>query len=256
MTIWHRIQVAHILAHEAPDPDSEAVSDFLFGETVGELERQSGFVRVRNDYDHYEGWVPEAALGAGEAGRKPTHRVLTRLTPAYDAPEGRPVLEGIGIGSPIYPVATEGAWVQDESGLWIAAADLAEVPYALDAVELALGFIGVPYVWGGRHGGGIDCSGLVQICAMMKGLPCVRDTKDQVLCFGEKLGGLDAPGRRRGDLLYMPGHVAILTGPYEAVHADGKAGFVHVQDLESIVENRGFSAEDVTIRRAGLYSPR
>lgn len=246
----HRIIAAHVIARAAPEAEAEAVSDFLFGERVAEEERRQGFVRVRNEYDSYTGWVPEEALGADNApAGPPPFRVRTRLAKAYSKPAGEVALAGVGVGSPLYPLARIEGWLQDVSGLWFREAEVIAVPASLDRVELALEFVGVPYVWGGRHGGGIDCSGLIQIGAMLAGLDCERDTKDQVTSFGEKLGGLDAPGLRRGDVLYVPGHVALLTGPDEAVHADGKAGLVHVQKIDEIVANRGFAPGDVTMRR-------
>ncbi|WP_370336012.1 NlpC/P60 family protein [Parvularcula marina] len=246
----HRIALPHSLALAAPEDGAEAVSDFLFGERVVKLEQSSGYVRVRNEYDSYEGWIPEAALGPDTApAGLPPFRVRARLAGAYHRPACELAMEGIGVGSPIYPVARIDGWIKDAGGLWFREDDVAAVPAKLDRVDVALEFIGVPYVWGGRYGGGIDCSGLVQIGAMLNGLDCERDTKDQVSSFGEKLGGLEAPGLQRGDVLYVPGHVAILTGPDEAVHADGKAGHVHVQKIEEIVANRGFKPEDVTIRR-------
>ena len=248
MTDRLRVIVNHALARAEPSPEAEAVSDVLFGERVTKLESGTGFVRIRNEYDGYEGWVREEALGPDTA-QGPLHRVRPRLASAFDAPGGQAVIEDIGVGSPVYPQSERDGWVQDAGGLWFRAGDLVKVPYAGDPVEVALEFIGVPYVWGGRHGGGIDCSGLVQIGAMLAGRACARDTKDQVNSYGTLIGGFDAPDRKRGDVLYVPGHVAILTGPYEAVHADGKAGLVHVQDLETIVRNRGHDLDAVTIRR-------
>lgn len=251
MTDRARVIVNHALVRAEPSAGAEAVTDLLFGERVAKLEDQSGFVRIQNEYDGYEGWVPEDALGPDTA-QGALHRVRPRLTAAFDAPGGNEILTDIGVGSPVYPQAEEDGWVQDAGGLWFRAGDLVQVPFAGDPVEVALEFIGVPYVWGGRHGSGIDCSGLVQIGAMLAGRACARDTKDQVNSYGTLVGGFDAPDRKRGDVLYVPGHVAILTGPYEAVHADGKAGVVHVQDLETIVKNRGHAAEAVTIRRPAV----
>ena len=246
----HRIVANHALALALPQEGAEAVSDFLFGERVTKEASQNGFVRVRNEFDGYEGWVPEGVIAPDMTkGSKVTFRVRSRLASAHVKPGCDVVVEEIGVASPIHLVARIEGWVQDASGLWFREEDLAAVPADLDRVDVALELVGVPYVWGGRHGGGIDCSVVVQIGAMLKGLACERDTKDQVKSFGRAIGGLDAPDRQRGDVLYVPGHVAILTGPNEAVHADGKAGLVHVQGLEEIVANRGFGPEQVTIRR-------
>ena len=249
MTIY-RLNVPHVSARETPDEAAEAVTDYLFGETVTLVETQGSFVRVRNEYDGYEGWIAKDTLlsdPTANAGVK--FRVRRRLACAYAKPAGRIALRDIGIGSPLHVAARIEGWLQDVSGLWFKEEDILQVPAKVDRAGIACEFVGVPYVWGGRHGSGIDCSGLVQIGAMLSGLTCPRDTKDQVHRFGRKLGGMDVSDRQRGDVLYVPGHVAILINTDEAVHADGKAGKVHIQPLENIVANRGFNAEDVTIRR-------
>ena len=242
--------VPHIIAREAPNPTAEAVTDLLYGERQSVLEETADWVRVRNRDDAYEGWIPRAALAPlPPEPMEPVRRVRTRLATAYKAPAGRVALQDIGFTSPIPVAEARGGWIRDGHGRWFRDQDLTAEPMPEGFADLALLFLGVPYVWGGRHGGGIDCSGLVQVTALAKGHHCLRDTGDQVESFGHLLEGTARDHLQRDDILYMPGHVAILTGPLTAVHADGLAGYVHEQDIETILAERGFRFDEATIRR-------
>ena len=56
-----------------------------------------------------------------------------------------------------------------------------------DFVDVALGFSGTPYLWGGRTSLGVDCSGLVQLAREAAGLPCPRDADMQAKEVGSAL---------------------------------------------------------------------
>ncbi len=90
--------------------------------------------------------------------------------------------------------------------------------HARDFVDVALGFRGTPYLWGGRTSLGVDCSGLVQLASEAAGLSCPRDADMQAKEVGSPLdwqGGALA----RGDLVFWDGHVGIMTSAQDLVHA-------------------------------------
>jgi len=97
-----------------------------------------------------------------------------------------------------------------------------------DFVAVAERFLGAPYLWGGKSGLGLDCSGLVQIALAACGASCPRDSDMQQATLGAAVDG-EAP--RRGDLMFWKGHVAIVRDQHTLLHANA---FHMAVGLESI----------------------
>lgn len=108
-----------------------------------------------------------------------------------------------------------------------------DAPPDPDYVTVAERF--VPYLWGGRTSIGLDCSALVQLSLMAADITSPRDTDMQCEALGSRIdGGLDA-SLRRGDLVFWPCQVAILTAPDAVVHASGHHMMVVTEPLSGAV---------------------
>jgi cell wall-associated NlpC family hydrolase len=116
---------------------------------------------------------------------------------------------------------------------------------ASDHVAAAVAFLGEPYVWGGRGGAGIDCSGLVQRGLAAIGIAAPRDSDMQRDGLGILLD--DGAPIRRGDLIFFPGHVGIKYDQDNLLHATRHHGKTVIEPLADVVERVKAKSEGVGI---------
>ncbi|MDR3515931.1 MAG: NlpC/P60 family protein [Azospirillaceae bacterium] len=221
-----RVLRAWVPVCAAPDRDAMAISQMLFGEALTVFEWRDGWAWGQGVRDDYVGWVDAAALG--EPGPAPDHRVV--VTGAFRFPEPdlkAPPLDLLPFGALVTLAGERNGYAELVGGGWVyrrvlAARDAA----APDPVATARLFLGQPYLWGGRGGGGIDCSGLVQAAVMASGRFCPRDSDMQAATLGDAVA-IDRP-RCRGDLVFFPGHVGIMADAQRLIHANA----THMQVVE------------------------
>jgi cell wall-associated NlpC family hydrolase len=109
--------------------------------------------------------------------------------------------------------------------------------YESDFVAVAQRFVGTPYLWGGKTNQGIDCSGLVQIALTACGVACPRDSDMQERALGDVVvPNDDLSDLQRGDLLFWPGHVAIVTRAQMLLHANAFHMAVMAEPLAQAIQ--------------------
>jgi cell wall-associated NlpC family hydrolase len=188
----------------------------LWGDRVLVIDRQDGQAHVMADKDGYCGWVDDAALGPDHPV---THRVASPFSQLY--PEPRVSARDIAtlpFAAQVQVIETEGKFARTPQG-WVPLHHLRGInAHDPDPVAIAEGFLGTPYLWGGNSRAGLDCSGLAQAAMLACGIPCPGDS-DLQTAIGRELAPDEAV--RAGDLVFWKGHVAVVSGPDEIVHATG-----------------------------------
>ena len=224
-----------------PDLSCGIDTELLTGEEVRVFERRDGFAWVQAVDDGYVGYVPEEALGPVVA---PTHVVTVTRTFVYSGADLRfPTRMALSMGSRLTiagEAETRGTrYLLLANGGALVARHLRPIsdPPAADYVSVAALFLETPYLWGGKSGFGIDCSGLVQLALRLAGHGAPRDSDMQAAGLGMPI---ERRQLRRGDLVFWKGHVAIMEDETIMIHANGNTMTVARETLEAAIERIGW----------------
>ncbi|WP_183753671.1 NlpC/P60 family protein [Rhizobium sp. BK181] len=243
-----RIAVPVIGLRPAPDIAKGIDTELLFGEDVTVFDRADGWCWVKAASDGYVGYLPETALSDRFA--EPTHVVTVQRTFLYlEAELRKPYKSILSMGSRVRIVGeteTRGnryAMLEDGTAIFAKHVQPIGAGDGGDYVDVATRFLETPYLWGGRSGLGIDCSGLVQLSMLMTGRSAQRDTDMQSATLGEPI---DRSELRRGDFVFWKGHVAVLEDPETIIHANGHTMTVARENFEDAVKRIGWLYEQPT----------
>jgi len=204
-----------------PSRDASVDTQVLYGENMKLYDERDGWAWVQLKNDNYVGYIARDALAEGEA--TPTHRICVHRTFIYPEPDVKaPTLIGLPLGARVQLTDDQGDFVRLAQGGFVFARHVK--PYddrIIDFVAVAEGFLGTIYLWGGKTGLGIDCSGLVQVSLAEAGIASPRDSVVQEGALGTPLPITeDLEGLRRGDLIFWKGHVGIMRDAHELLHAN------------------------------------
>ena len=216
---------------KAAHPLAEQWDQLLFGELFRVLEVKDGFAWGQAARDGYVGFVAEEDLAA--PGAPATHQVAVPRTYAFAEPDIKASPVGLYSLNALTAIeAVEGRFAKGVGTGWFVAAHLSPIGLAqADYVATAQTFLGAPYQWGGRESLGLDCSGLVQQALAACGRAVPRDTDLQAAFFAP----ITAEDRRRGDLVFWKGHVAILLDAETILHANAHHMAVAIEPLAEAI---------------------
>lgn len=232
-----------------PDERTPVEDEILCGMQAEVLGVRPGWHYVRTEYG-FEGFVrPGNLIKSAAAWRQAPKRQV--LAPFADVLKGPGVKCGL-LGTlprgarPGLAGETEEGWqpvvLPDGKCGYMQASRLGEIPDGFSwpeetlrrgVVDLALSYLGVSYRWGGKTPLGIDCSGLTFMSYWCHGIGIYRNAQ---IRDGFLVRPIPFEQAKPGDLLYFPGHVAMLVEGLTYVHATGRAGSDGVV-LNSLDEN-------------------
>jgi cell wall-associated NlpC family hydrolase len=226
-----------------PSADAPAVSQIVHGEGFALLEQTGGWAWGYSIHDRYVGYVDADALGNAST---PTHRVVVPLALVFAHPDFKSAVVGH------YPLGAR-LTAEDSDGYLRVAGGYIHVRHAspvsatVEAAAAAEAMRGLPYLWGGRGDGGLDCSGLVQRALEFAGIDCPRDSDMQREALGDMLPD-DAP-LRRGDLVFFPGHVGMMADAHQLIHANAHWMATVVEPLADVVARLAGTHPDPILAR-------
>lgn len=223
--------VAHI--HKTPDVMSEQISQARYGDPFISYEYKNGWHWGQCARDGYVGYVIEAQLVSGSMN--PTHRIKNIRSFMFAKPSIKSVvLDVLSFFSAVEVVSNDGSFAALSTGEYVHAHHITPIAEWTmpDVVFNAGRMLGIPYLWGGNTSLGFDCSGLVQIACEASGIPCPRDSDMQAAALGKES---DPSKLHRGDIVFFPGHVGIMTDHTSLLHANAHHGHVVVEPLEDVV---------------------
>ncbi|MEO1280541.1 MAG: C40 family peptidase [Pseudomonadota bacterium] len=232
---WSQVRRTVLPVRSHPDRRAGFTTEALFGELVTVFEIQDGWAWIQLARDRYVGYVP--ADGLERDITWPTHHIKALGTFVYPEPDIKSApLSHLSLNSPVAIKSSDKLFSELTTGGYVISRHVAEEgKFARDFVEVAERLIGAPYLWGGSSRLGIDCSGLVQMSLLAAGVSAPRDSDMQQ----EELGTTvlipeDLEGLQRGDLVFWPGHVGIMSDGIMIVHANAHHMSVTVETLPEV----------------------
>ena len=225
------------------------ISELLFGERFMVYETLGDWVWGQSQADGYVGFA--LAEGLVPEDGAPSHEITALRAHAFEKPDlkSTPVAL-LHMTSRVAVTDEVNGYCRIDAGGWVSRRQLAPLGgVETDIVASARRFLHAPYLWGGRSSLGLDCSALVQLALMASGRSSPRDADQQERSVGAKLeAGLGAAGP--GDLLYLMGHVVIMSAPAMVLHANAHHMAVAEEPLDGFLERmRGLGLAVTTVRR-------
>jgi gamma-D-glutamyl-L-lysine dipeptidyl-peptidase len=237
--------------YERPTFGMPLASELTYGTPLNVLDEDGRWVFTRQT-DGYLGWAYHPYLAEGGAPEA-THLLLAPSVELRSEPDATStVMTRVVSGTRVSAEETRGTWtcVAANKKGWVSSSWLRAVkdlPRSIEErraaiVEDSARMIGVPYLWGGASGDGIDCSGLARLLHQWIGIDIPRDADMQYRAAKPiqppfEIGDLFFFGEGDGNRHVT--HVGVSLGGWKMIHSSRRQNGVYldnVQEIESLRE--------------------
>ena len=200
-----------------PSPNSEVVSQILYGEKFKILLKRKKYIKIKTHYDNYIGYIKKDKF---LENFKPSHKISKIKSRIFFKRDKRFLSSNhyLYYGSGVCIRNENKKYIEFEKNKWIKKSDIKNIDhYEKNYIKVFKFFLNTKYLWGGKTCVGIDCSALIQIFFYYNRIFFPRDTKDQIRFCKRKRG----KNRLKGDILFWKGHVGICLNKSRFIHAYG-----------------------------------
>ena len=217
-----QVSVAPVRA--ANSDTAEMVTQLLFGEKVEVLEHEKKWVKIKADFDGYEGYIdPKQILELTEEEYNQLNCNFF-TTDAFNLAVENDLPLALPLGA-VLPNFKNNAFSFGDKEFQYLGDVMQPMKIKNLLIDFAKLYLNVSYLWGGKSTFGIDCSGLVQQVYKLCGYKLPRDASQQAE-VGEVLSFLEEA--EPGDLAFFDNdegkiiHVGIILEYGKIIHAHGK----------------------------------
>ena len=203
--------------HFKPSPNSEVVSQILYGEKFKILLKRKKYIKIKTHYDNYIGYIKKDKF---LENFKPSHKI-SKIKSRIFFKRGKRFLSSnhyLYYGSGVCKRNENKKYIEFEKNKWIKKSDIKNIDHhEKNYIKIFKFFLNTKYLWGGKTCDGIDCSALIQIYFYYNRIFFPRDTKDQIRFCKRKR----SKNRLKGDIVFWKGHVGICLNKSRFIHAYG-----------------------------------
>lgn len=230
--------------YERPTFGMPLSSELCHGTELEVLDEEQNWVFTRQ-HDGYLGWAYRPYLRDGQPPAA-THIVLAPVVEIRREPDASSeILTRLVSGTGVVLEETQGDWscVSANRSGWLPTSSLRALNALPDSLEKkreaivtdSQRMIGIPYLWGGTSGNGIDCSGFARLLHRWVGVQIPRDADMQFAAATPVESPFEV-----GDLFFFAEkdssrkitHVGVSLGGWRMIHSSRGNNGVYIDDLQ------------------------
>lgn len=208
---------------------AQNVTQLLFGDLMTVSEQVGDFYEITIENDGYKGFVSNKQIKLIDSSFYEKYKESVKVF--VDEEYGRVVnlknnqITSVTLGCKLPFLKNSEFVIENQEYKYEGKHFIKENTANFDKIiELAIRFLGTPYLWGGKSIFGIDCSGFTQLVYEMSGIQLPRNASQQSLC-GNVIDFIHETNK--GDLAFFDNeegaitHVGIIIEPGKIIHASG-----------------------------------